>query len=149
MVAPIHPQVTHFPIALIIAAFVLQIVVMLKPHWVCRSTPIWILGLAIVPAFLSALSGEQAAYLATTQTILPDSVQALVGRHEAFATFTVWMSLVVLIGWIWLFGKYPSDRRVDMTALAFLFLLSVSVSVTGLLGGKLVMTHGVGVGLTP
>lgn len=130
-----------------ITAFFLQIVAMLKPSWVCLSTPLWIPGLAIVPAFLSSLSGEQAAYLAGVSQNLADSTQALIDQHDAFATFTIWTSLAVLMGWVWLFLKFPGDRRVDWTALFFLFLLSVAVAVTGYLGGKLVLVHGVGVNL--
>ncbi|MEE9167942.1 MAG: DUF2231 domain-containing protein [Candidatus Neomarinimicrobiota bacterium] len=140
-----HPQITHFPIALIISAFFFQIVAMLKSSWVCRSTPLWILGFAIVPALFSLLSGEQAAHLASTTRSLEDSAQALLARHDAFATFTVWMSLAVLVSWVWFFLKYPGDRRVDTAALFFLFLLALAVAATGYLGGELVLTYGVGV----
>ena len=48
---------------------------------------------------------------------------------------------------LWLFLKNPVDHRMDVAALLFLILLSIAVGITGYLGGELVMTHGVGVGL--
>ena len=144
--ASLHPQITHFPVALIITAFLLQIIVILKPTWVSRSTPLWLLGMAVIFSFIATLSGQDAANVAVLTTELENPARSLIIKHRAFATFTVWSSLGVLIGWLWFFLKYRDDRRVDVLSLLFLLLLSVSVGVTAYLGGELVMTHGVGVG---
>lgn len=143
----LHPQVTHFPIALIITAFLLQIIVVVKPTWLNRSTSIWLLGLAAAFSIVSALSGQDAANTALRVTELSESTRLLLGRHQRLATFTLWGSLVTLILWMGLFLRYPANRRVDVMALGLLFILSVSVAVTGFLGGELVLSHGVGVTL--
>ncbi|MFQ6675232.1 MAG: DUF2231 domain-containing protein [Fidelibacterota bacterium] len=142
---PVHPQVTHFPIALIITAFLLQIVVVLKPAWLSRSTSLWLLGLAVVLSIVSALSGQDAANRAVNLMELSESTRSLLTTHRRFANLTLWTSLGTFLLWLWLFLRSPSDRRVDRLALALLFILSLSVAATGYLGGELVLSHGVGV----
>ncbi|MFQ6674384.1 MAG: hypothetical protein ACE5GH_06330, partial [Fidelibacterota bacterium] len=97
--------------------------------------------------FVSSVSGQDAANTVLRGMELLDTTQALLERHRAFATFTIWTSVAFTIGWLWLYLKYPGDRRVDVVALAFLLILSLAVGITGFLGGELVLTHGVGVGL--
>ncbi|MFQ6615920.1 MAG: DUF2231 domain-containing protein [Fidelibacterota bacterium] len=142
---PIHPQVTHFPIALIITAFLFQIVVVVKPAWLGRTAPLWLLGLAAALSLVSALSGQDAANTALRVTELSESTRSLLDRHKQLANFTLWASLGTLILWVWLLLRFPAGRWVDRLALGLLFLLAVSVAVTGFLGGELVLSHGVGV----
>ena len=92
------------------------------------------------------LSGQAAANIAIKESGLGEQIQALIAQHKNFATFTVWISLVVLIGWLWLYFRFPDNRRVDLVVLAFLILLTVDVVFTGYFGGELVMRYGVGVG---
>ena len=92
------------------------------------------------------ISGQAAANIAISESGLGEPAQALMAQHENFATFTVWISLVVLIGWLWLYFRFPDNRWVDLVVLAFLILLTVAVVFTGYFGGELVMRYGVGVG---
>ena len=138
---------THFPIALITTACILQILVLWKPGWISRSAPLWLFGIAVGWAFIASLSGQDAASVAIAKMELVDAPRAAIDTHERFATFTVWGSLVTLIGWVWLYFNFPGDRWVDWIAFALLILLSLSVVVTANLGGQLVMRFGIGVGL--
>ena len=92
------------------------------------------------------ISGEAAANIAISESGLGEPAQALMAQHENFATFTVWTSLVVLIGWLWLYFRFPGNRWVDLVVFAFLLLLTLAVVFTGYFGGELVMRYGVGVG---
>ncbi|MCH7731111.1 MAG: hypothetical protein IIB44_01150 [Candidatus Marinimicrobia bacterium] len=90
------------------------------------------------------------------RSTLVQSLRSLHGRHSLLTTLPVtshqFLSLfphsVLSAG---SFGhpveKYPKNSGVDYIALAFLSLLSLSVGITGYLGGELVMRYGVGVGL--
>ena len=124
----------------------MQFIVLIRPNWMDSRAPIWIFGFSLAMSFFSMLSGQAAANSAISEFGLGEPVQALMERHENFATFTVWISLVVLIGWLWLYFRFPGNRRVDLVVFAFLLLLTVAVVFTGYFGGELVMRYGVGVG---
>ncbi len=133
-------------------AFVFQIFAIWKPTWVNRLVPMLLLGLGVITSILAGISGQDAATMAITEMILLDFTRNAIETHERFANFTIWGSLIFLIGWLYLYfaqhlGKnYPKNSGIDYIALAFLFLLSLSVGITGYLGGELVMRYGVGVG---
>ena len=124
----------------------MQFIVLIHPNWMDNRAPIWIFGFSLAMSFSSMLSGQAAANIAISESGLGEPAQALMAQHENFATFTVWTSLVVLIGWLWLYFRFPDNRRVDLVVLAFLILLTVAVVFTGYFGGELVMRYGVGVG---
>tara|TARA_B100001179_G_C18386660_1_gene315664 strand:+ start:55 stop:498 length:444 start_codon:yes stop_codon:yes gene_type:complete len=145
-VSALHPFLTHFPIALITTATVMQFIVLIHPNWMDSRAPIWIFGFSLAMSFSSMLSGQAAANIAINESGLGEQIQALIAQHKNFATFTVWISLVVLIGWLWLYFRFPGNRRVDLVVFAFLLLLTVAVVFTGYFGGELVMRYGVGVG---
>ena len=124
----------------------MQIIVLIHPNWMDNRAPIWIFGFSLAMSFSSMLSGQAAANIAISEFGLGEPAQALMARHENFATFTVWISLVVLIGWLWLYFRFPGNRWVDLVVFAFLLLLTLAVVFTGYFGGELVMRYGVGVG---
>ena len=124
----------------------MQCIVLIHPNWMDNRAPIWIFGFSLAMSFSSMISGQAAANIAISESGLGEPAQALMAQHENFATFTVWTSLVVLIGWLWLYFRFPDNRRVDLVVLAFLILLTVAVVFTGYFGGELVMRYGVGVG---
>ena len=84
--------------------------------------------------------------MAESKPEFTNSALELMNQHEVFATITVWLSLFVFLLWLFLFLKYPGEKKVDIFALLFLFFLSLSVMVTGYFGSKLVFVHGIGVG---
>ena len=145
--ADLHPPLTHFPIALIITACLFQAVLVFKRSWMSRSTPLLLLGLALVLTLAATQSGEDAANLAQLETNIPEAVGTVIDQHGKYADVTVWGTIIIFFGWLWLFLKNPVDHRMDVAALLFLILLSIAVGITGYLGGELVMTHGVGVRL--
>ena len=124
----------------------MQFIVLIHPTWMDNRAPIWIFGFSLAMSFSSMLSGQAAANIAISESGLGEPAQALMAQHENFATFTVWISLVVLIGWLWLYFRFPGNRRVDLVVFAFLLLLTLAVVITGYFGGELVMRYGVGVG---
>ena len=124
----------------------MQLIVLIRPGWMDKRAPIWTLGFSLAMSFSSMLSGQAAANIAISESGLGEPAQALMAQHENFATFTVWISLVVFIGWLWLYFRFPGNRWVDLVVFAFLLLLTLAVVFTGYFGGELVMRYGVGVG---
>ena len=124
----------------------MQFIVLIHPNGMDKREPIWIFGFSLAMFFSSMLSGQASANIAISESGLGEPAQALMAQHKNFATFTVWISLVVLIGWLWRYFQFPGNRRVDLVVFAFLLLLTLAVIFTGYFGGELVMRYGVGVG---
>ncbi len=140
----LHPVLVHFPIALIIFAFIFQILHLWKVELIFRTTSMWLLGFAVLTCFFATITGQKEAILAGKagyETTILKTIQL----HEIMANLTTWGSLMILLIWIYFFLSNKDDKRIDWIALAFLGLLSGIVIFTGFLGGLL--AHGYGVGI--
>jgi len=144
MSLPFHPAIVHFPIALFVAAFFMQALHLWRPYWICRTTSMWLLGLGVLSSFGAMISGQREAIKSGREShelIVLETLQ----NHELIASITTWSSLLIFILWLYLFFKYMEDTRIDKLALAFLGLLSLSVTITGYLGSTLVFHHRLGI----
>ncbi|MBC8322636.1 MAG: DUF2231 domain-containing protein [Candidatus Marinimicrobia bacterium] len=141
---PLHPALVHFPIALLVTAFIFQALHLWKSYWICRTTSMWLLGFAAITCFAASVSGQEEA-AQVGQSGLDTVVLDIIQRHELMANITTWGSAVVIISWVYFFLKDPHDIRVDRLALAFLGLLAGVVVFTGYLGGTLTFIYGVGI----
>ncbi len=140
----LHLTLVHFPIALIVSAFVFQALHLWKFHLICRTMSMWLLGLAALMSIPATLTGQKEAIYAGQagfETIVLETLQ----RHELMANMTTLGSVLVVVLWIYFFLKNPHDFRVDRLALVFLGLLSGMVIFTAYLGD--ILSHGYGVGM--
>jgi uncharacterized membrane protein len=140
---PLHPGIVHFPIALLVTAFIFQGIHLWKYNWICRTTSMWLLGFAAIMSIAATLTGQREAARAGQvdyDTIVLETIQ----RHELLGNIIAWGSIIVLIFWVYFFLKDMDDRRVDYLALAFLGLLAGMVVFTSYLGGTLAFIYGVG-----
>jgi len=141
---PFHITLVHFPIALIVSAFIFQALYLMKSNMICRTMSMWLLGLAAVMSIPATITGQKEAVLAGQsglETIVLETIQ----RHEFMANLTSWGSILVAFLWLYFFLKNPHDLKIDRLALAFLGLLTGIVLFTNYLGGLL--SHGYGVGM--
>ncbi len=130
----LHPIIVHFPIALFVTAFGLELLSLVFKKEIFHQTA-WcnyILAiLACVGAVLAALwDGE----------ILKHPVFY---NHRAFAYWTLGIALVS--GIILAIIKRKSKKAFRIVFLIFLILTTSLVSITGYYGGRLVYEYGVGV----
>ena len=133
---PLHPIIVHFPIALLIASFIFNVLSLIfrRDSWRKTAWHIYIFGALLSVA--AVLSGQNAEEIARVH-------HPLLETHEMFALIVMWTSLVSLLV-LWFlqkkFGKiYPYIFCAVTLALALL------VSTTGFYGGKMVYEYGVGV----
>ncbi|MEM1044328.1 MAG: DUF2231 domain-containing protein [Bacteroidota bacterium] len=136
-----HPAVVHFPIALLLFGAAAAVV------YGALGRAFW-RGVALL-AFAAGTAGAWAA-VRTGKTIYEavegePVVEALVGRHQALADWTLWVSaavLAVLAGaavWTRRTGRAGPDPlvlRLAVTGLAV--AAAVLVAMTGRLGGQMV-----------
>src|SRR5262245_6785206 len=138
----IHPLLVHFPIALLIAAAVVDVGGWVFPRWrVVRQTAtlLYVLGTgAAVVTYFTGRAASQAVWL-------PGMAQAVVGEHWNWAFRTVWFfGIVTVLRLVFITRR---DRGpVVMAAFALAGLLGIGLLVeTGDRGGRLVYEHGVGI----
>ena len=137
-----HPIVVHFPIALTIIAFLLNIAAYAR-----RSHPVstqlaaaghFTLWLAALGAAAAVLFG----WLAFNSVNHDDAGHAAMLLHRSWAIPTA-LGLILLASWdAW---KYRVNELISVPMLFLLFLISQAIAVTGWLGGEVVYRHGIGV----
>ena len=140
---PLHPAVVHFPIALITAALIFHTLHVCKPEWINRSIGLWLLGLSTIFSIVAVLSGQKEIQKAG-ESGYPTETLILIERHQTIGNIVVWGSILLFIGWLFLYLKNQVNNQVNHLAFAFLLLLFIIVIISGYTGGHLVFIHGVG-----
>ena len=140
---PLHPAIVHFPIALITAALIFHTLHLYKPEWINRTIGLWLLGLSTIFSIVAVLSGQKEIQKAG-ELGYPTETLLLIERHQTIGNIVVWGSILLFIGWLFLYLKNQVNNKVNHLAFAFLLLLFVIVIISGYTGGYLVYIHGVG-----
>lgn len=138
----LHPIAVHFPIVLILIAFIFSFTAFtLQQHALAThlaATGRFSLWLASLSAVIAALLG----WLAFNSVNHDDAGHAAMLLHRVWAIPTA-SGIVLLAAWdIW---KNRATDIMSIPTLILLFLLSISIAVTGWLGGEVVYRHGIGV----
>ena len=133
-----HPLVVHFPIVLLLLAFLAQLLALF----------IWKNELSLVTMALLA-GGFVGAYLASTSFHahtgdLSNTAQQVLDLHDRYANFTVWSSGIALL--LKIAGHFLLKRKFWMEIVVVVFLAGAAYSVirAGHYGATLVHLHGVG-----
>ena len=139
----VHPLLVHFPIALLVAALVLDLVVIIggKEKFARCS------GLVLCLAALGAMAALATGLMAEgTVTSLSDAEVAheAVEQHERAAIATVILA-AILAGWRLIRRLELPPGGQKWVYLALLVGAVAMVGLTGHLGGTLVYGHGLGV----
>ena len=138
-IAHIHPMVVHFPIALIIVGFVADIASLLFKKEKCLSTMGFYLE---VLGLLAVLVAFGTGYFFTSP--MDGEAGAMRDRHEFFAFFTLGSIIIAAAFRIWLVYLKKEETNLKYVALGLFFFPFVFVSITGYLGGILVMEYLIG-----
>ena len=134
-----HPMLVHFPIALIMVGFLFDVLSLFRKNEPCLSRAgFWLLILGMAGAIVAFGTG----YFLTSP--MEGEAGAMREKHELFATMAL-VSIVVTALFrtvaIYLDKKTSGIRY---TLLGLYFISFVFISVTGYLGGSLVMDYLIG-----
>ena len=138
--AHFHPMMVHFPIAIIAVGFLTDILSFLIKKETCLPKMAYYLEIA---GMLGAIVAFGTGYFLTGP--MEGETGAMRDKHELFATIT----LIVIIfatcyrGMIIYLKKDATFHK--YVAMALFFIAFVFVSITGLLGGSLVMDYMIGI----
>lgn len=136
----IHPVLVHFPIALVIFGFIAEVASLFFRKEQCLSkTGYYLLIAGTVMAFLAWLSGN----LFTSD--LEGKAGEIMERHELFAIITLGILIAASALRIFLKVKDRENTRLKWMAFILYCLGTVSVIITGFLGGTMVYNYMIGI----
>ena len=133
----LHPMLVHFPVALFVTACGLHILDLFlkKEKWCQSAWNIFIVAIFITPlAILTGLEEAEEHHLH----------HHVLDLHKMFAFFTAGIAVLSLP--LLVFLRKKSLPVFNQIFLAFLLVITVTVSCTAYNGGRLVYEYGVGVG---
>lgn len=133
---PLHPMLVHFPIAYLIGALGSDAAFWLTgdPFWARVS--VWIIGIGLLIGILAALVGM-------LDFLVVSEIRRHVTSWTHFLAAVMMLSLMAANWW----PRVADPVEALLPWGIFLSLVSaVSLSVAGLLGGRLVYEHSVGIG---
>ena len=137
----LHPFLIHFPIVLLPLSAAMDLCALWRRRsdWHSIAYALWVAG--VVGALAAVVSGNAAA----AEHWQDAKLGAAITRHEDWATATLVLAIVVLLGRLPLHLKGElTGRRLARWIVAAL-VISALVWVTGYWGGELVYGYGVGV----
>lgn len=137
---PLHPAVVHFPIAVTLIAWALDVLATFRPMAALRpgATALWVVAVpAAVAALVTGLGAQDSA-------VIPPAAVPLVEQHRLFAWWSFGVLGALVAARLWLVrGKGLVGWRMGVWLLTSA-AVTVMVLHTARLGGQLVFDHGVG-----
>ena len=138
----LHAMIIHFPIALLMAGFLSEIIALFIKKEFFRQAAFYLLILGALGATAAYLTGGYAG-----EGIEEGPLKKPMELHEQTATITIWLAIITALFRAAVF-YFKYDRSwVKWVGVILFAALAGSVSRTGYLGGQLVYSHGAGVEL--
>lgn len=137
--AHLHPMTVHFPIALIIVGFLIDVISLLFRKDQCLSRMGYYLQ---VIGMVAAIGAWGTGYFFTGQ--MAGEAGELRETHEAWATVTLVSIIAATLFRLVIDYQKKEGTWLKYVALALFLLSFVSVIVTGVLGGRLVQDFMIG-----
>jgi uncharacterized membrane protein len=135
----LHPLVVHFPIVLLLMAFVLQAISL----FVSREPLSWVTLIILSLGFIGAIVAGKYVHPHTTNDITERAALVL-AEHERFASFTIWFSGIGLL--VKIISHFFLKRKlwVETVIAIILLVAAISVGIAGHHGADLVHIEGIG-----
>lgn len=132
--AHLHPMIVHFPIALIIAGFLAEVVSLFFKSEKCLSkTGFYLMILGTLAAVAAWSTGQLFTQEPTQGAIVP-----VFDRHETAALITMVLMILCSVFRIYLVITRKEETDLKWIAFGIYFLGFAAVSFTGFMGGVMV-----------
>lgn len=135
----LHPLVVHFPIVLLLLAFLAQI----ASFFLWQKQLNWVTVLLLIGGFFGAYVASTFVHPHTTS--LSEAATLVLEKHDLFADYTIWLSGIGLL--LKAVSLFFLKDKIWLEIIISLFLAGAaySVSQAGHYGATLAHIHGVGV----
>ncbi len=146
--AGLHPKIVHFPIALLSAYALLEILGVLFRNEFLSKTAHLFLFLGVLGALAAILTGNQAEEAAELLEKQGAIIQFhAISEHSDFANYTLWFFAAILVGRTFLVLKKKFQGTIKYLFIVLALIGFFLVFETGERGGKLVYKYGIGTDL--
>jgi uncharacterized membrane protein len=135
--AHFHPMIVHFPIALITAGFVADVVSLFFKNEKCLSRAGFYL---MILGALSAVVAWGTGQLFTSGPLQGEIVKVF-ERHETGGLVTMILIVIGSAFRIWLVTQKKEETHLKWIVFGFYFLAFAAVSFTGFMGGTMVYNY--------
>jgi uncharacterized membrane protein len=136
----LHAMIIHFPIALLMAGFLSEIVAFFIKQDFFKRAAVYLLLFGALGATISYITGSYAG-----AGIEQGPLKTPMELHQQAATITLWLAIILaLLRTLVYYFKY-NPAWVKWIGILLFAVLIGAVSRTGYLGGQLVYNHGAGV----
>ncbi len=136
---PIHPMLVHFPIALLFASVLFDLIFFYTGREEFKKGGFWLLILGWVAGLAAVVSGGWSEEIVEKAGV----PKAAIERHESFAVATLALFAGLMLVRIWVRNRWSSRDRILYTGVAMIGL--ALLATTGFWGGDLVYRYGAGV----
>ena len=137
-----HAMIVHFPIALIFAGFLSELIALFTKREFFKQAAFYLLLLGTAGAIAAYLSGDSAG-----EGIEEGPLEGPMDLHEDAALVTLWLSIALASFRVAVQYFKLNQGWTRLVSIVGFTALIGSVSYTGYLGGQLVYKHGAGVEL--
>ncbi len=139
-VSHLHPMLVHFPIALIIAGFSLEIFhLIIKKEQCLTRAGFYLLLLGSLGAIAAYLAGE---FFTNDMAGAAGKIQEI---HELFASLTLGTVILTLLVRLYLMVKKKEETKLKWVYFGLYALSATFVGITGFYGGTLVFNYMIGI----
>ncbi|MFA5326329.1 MAG: DUF2231 domain-containing protein [Prolixibacteraceae bacterium] len=138
----LHAMIIHFPIALLMAGFLSEIIALFIKKEFFSQAAFYLLILGALGAAAAYITGSYAG-----EGIEDGPLKIPMEMHEDAATFTLWLAIITALFRATVFYFKYNRIWVKWVGIILFTALAGSVARTGYLGGQLVYSHGAGVQL--
>jgi uncharacterized membrane protein len=138
--AHLHPMIVHFPIAIIIIGFLADLSSLIFSREKCLS----VMGFYLeVVGMLATIAAFLTGYLFTSP--MDGEAGIIREQHETFALLTLITIIIASCFRIFIVYRKKEETSLKYLSLGIFFIAFVFVSITGYLGGSLVMDYLIGI----
>lgn len=138
----LHALVIHFPIALVLVAFLTELLALFNQRQFSKDASLYLLLLGTLGVIVAYISGSYAG-----DGMTDGLLQKPMGMHQEAALVTLWLAIITAVTRASLYYFKYQKTWAQWTSFVLFVLLVGSVARTAYLGGQLVFKHGAGIEL--
>ena len=138
----LHAMLVHFPIALLIVAFLFEIISFFYKRAFFRQSAFYLLLSGMLGTVVSYLAGNAAG-----EGMNEGPLGKAMELHEQAATISIWLTIITALLYTGIYFLKYNRSWLRIIALLLFAAVVGSIGRTGYLGGQLVYKHAAGVEL--